>query len=226
MAQMLFTAKVLNDFRKRKLSRGRDPGSIIEKTLTKEINDFVRYLKTRYITPGSVTGSDFLAKRSGEMRGRTYGVTTRTSEYGSTGKIIIGEGLPYTALHVGNKSEKMTTLTTSKHFVIAQSSYRNQDGSWRAPFTSPLTSVPGLFKGSEKRNLSSHALYKVIGGKVTRIFTLSHFIRVPQRVDLNEIAERRKQGLLYTIRQAFGDLDVASLAKQVSGGVYEEGMFK
>ena len=191
---ILFTAKVLNDFRKMKLSRGRDPGSIIERTLDKETKDFVRYLKSRYLTSGSKSGHDFIAKRSGRLRDSTYGITTRTSNYGSTSRIVIGEGLPYTKMHVGNEGRGKRPFSTGGTFVIPFAAFRNADGSWRAPFKSPLRNVPGLFRGSRKTGLKSDTLYKVMskGSPPTPIFKLKKTINVSQRVQIDLIGETLK----------------------------------
>lgn len=220
-SRLLFTMKVLNDYRKMKLSRGRDPGAIIERTMKAGIDAIVKDIKMNYITETETSGTkrpgyNWIGKQKGKLFKKTYGVTTRTSKYGTTGKIVIGEGLPYTKLHVGTMGREKHSYGTKGLFTI-----KLPVG---VPWTSPKE-VEGLFRGTTKNTLSSKILWKIEGGRPVPKYIVTKTIKIPQRVQTDEIMAEKKEKLMYSIRQAFGDLDVASLAAQVSGGIYESGAF-
>ena len=218
MPTVHLTTKVLNDFRKMKLSKGRDPISLMKKAMEQSVTGFVALLKSRYLR--SQKASDFaIAARTRKLLNSTRGEVKQTSKYTVVGRIIVGEDAPYTPLHVGTSGRVMETYTSKTNFVIALPNFRNQDGSWRSPFRSgSLRGVSGLFRGSPKHNLKADTLYmNYKNGKIVPVFLLRKTIRIKQRVRLDDITEENRSYVAENISRAFDNLDVASLAQSITG---------
>lgn len=184
-------------------------GDRMEKAFQETLPGMLAEIKKKYLTTHS---SDSLQKRKGNIYRNTNYSISRTGKDNVTGKINIGEGVPYTGMHVGKSG---TTFATSggKPFVIPFTWNRNKDGSWRAPYIpGQLRNAPGLFRGSRKHNLNPDILYqryKTRGPKP--MFILKRQIKVPNRVDMDEIQVDVRARLSMAMERAFEGYDFGYL---------------
>ena len=212
-------AVVKKDLKGRVLHRGKSPTVVMEEVLQNEMKFDLAYIKNRLSASSPSTG--YIATRSGKLLKGTRLEVTRTAKGNVTGRIVIGEGVPYTGLHVGVGSPGVY-MTKKKMFTIPFSWNQNADGSWKAPFVpGQLHSVKGLFRGTAERNLKEDTLYYKIGKRIKPVFKLKDSIKLPQRVNLDEIMEGRRDQLMGALAEAFSGYDFGYLAQQIRGGTIE-----
>ena len=211
-------AAIKKDLKGRVLHRGKSPTVVMEEVLKSNLRADLNYIRNRLSGP---TSSGYVSTRTGALLKGTRLEVTRTEKGNVTGRIFIGEGAPYTGLHIGTGSPGVF-MTKKKMFTIPFSWNQNKDGSWKAPFIpGQLYSMKGLFRGSAERNLKEDTLYYKIGKKIKPVFKLKDSIKLPQRVNLDEIMEGRLDVLMGALTEAFGGYDFGYLAQQVRGGTIE-----
>lgn len=183
--------------------RGRkSPTTIMREVLQRELKLDLEYLKRRMSGP---TSSGYLSSRSGEMRRNTFLEINETGKGNITARIVIGQGVPYTSLHVGVGGGSKTYYSHGKKFTIPEDWVRNKDGSWKSPFSpGQLGRMKNLFR---KKGVPDILYYRMSGGEIRKAFKLSPKITIPQRIDIQEMMVNRKDMIANEMTKAFGGFD-------------------
>ena len=167
-------------------------------------------IRSKYLTSHSASS---IKKGKGNIYKHTNYVINRTAKDNVSGEISIGEGVPYTPIHVGSGGSANLLRAGNKPFVIPFSWARNKDGGWKAPYVpGQLRNVPGLFRGTKKHNLNPNILYQRYKTRgIKPMFMLKQNISVPTRVDIDEIQGDIKSRLSVAMQRAFEGYDFGYL---------------
>jgi len=214
MAGIYFTAKLKRDVVGRSLHRGRDASSIMRDLMGKEMSIIEQSFKTLYLR-GKHTTDSSLAERSGNLIRNTYSKINMTAGGGVTGHLVVGEGLPYTHLHVGTGETK--TVHTRGSFVVPFAWVRKQRGGLISPFRyGSLGSVKGLFR-TRSKGLNPDILYykRSKDTPIKGAFILKRELTFRQRVDLREFMEFKGDYLRRRLEEAFEGYDFGYMSMRM-----------
>jgi hypothetical protein len=213
MATSVFAIGITKkSFADQKVKGGGTVADRMDKAFQSVLPQMLADIKVRYLSEHS--GSSIKKRKENIYKHTKYSVT-RTAKDNVSGEIRIGEGVPYTAIHVGSGGSANLLRAGNKPFVIPLTSagIQNKDGSWRSPYVpGQLRNVPGLFRGTRKHNLNPNILYQKYKTRgIKPMFILKQGITVPTRVDINEIQDDIKSRLSVAMGRAFEGYDFGYL---------------
>lgn len=133
-------------------------------------------------------------KRTGALFNRTKPITAFVSGTQVVGGTVIGEGLPYTKVHVGTRDQgESTTITprTAAALTIPLYPVLDNRGVRLAEFQN-LSARNDLFTPGRNSPLQRGYLYQRLpGGGVRRVFALRNSVTIPRRVMIDAFAEEQ-----------------------------------
>lgn len=151
-----------------------------------------------------------IGQRTGRLAANTRPIT-RWMGYGVTGGTTIGEGVPYTHVHVGQGGEPPITITPkrAKALTIPLKAALDSRGVLRSEYNvGSLRSIPGLFA-------RDGVLYKRTGPKgkgVLPLFLLRRSVRIEKSVSTDAILSANER----LIRDNF-EVELVKLVGEIRG---------
>lgn len=133
-------------------------------------------------------------RRTGELYNKTQPITAVVAGGRVLGGTVIGEGLPYTNVHVGTRDQGASTTIVPKKagaLTIPLFPVLDNRGVRLAEFQN-LRSRTDLFIPGRNSPLQKGYLYqRMPGGGVRKVFALRSSVTVPRRVMIDTFAEEQ-----------------------------------
>lgn len=205
MPQFFVTTIKGKDFRDRGERKGPHVMTIVEGIYRRILKEETAFIKSYYLDGG--TTSTTIRSRSGRLKKNTNYYVTKTGSGGISGKIAVGEGVPYASLHVsGTKETKTITPMHGTHLAVPLPNALTAKGDLIAKFRG----LKSLRDAKSLRRVGG-VLAEVKGQSFTPYFALKRFVTVPTRVPLDVIMQDVKQKLQLSIVEALKRTDITQI---------------